>query len=94
MRDTNFQVKVWEALLSIPPGCALTYREVARQIGSPKAARSVGSTIAKNTLGYLIPCHRVIRGSGIIGAYHWGSDRKRAMIAWEAGYKQLHRPTG
>ncbi|MET0105308.1 MAG: methylated-DNA--[protein]-cysteine S-methyltransferase [Sedimenticola sp.] len=86
VKGTNFQVKVWKALLAIPPGCAQSYREVAQRIGSPRAARAVGTANTNNAIAYLIPCHRVIRGSGIIGEYRWGSDRKRAMLAWEAGH--------
>ncbi|MES9875712.1 MAG: methylated-DNA--[protein]-cysteine S-methyltransferase [Candidatus Sedimenticola sp. PURPLELP] len=89
VRGTNFQVKVWEALLRIPPGCAMTYGDIAEHIGSHRAARAVGSAVAKNRLAYLIPCHRVIRGSGIIGDYHWGSDRKRAIIAWESAHSAM-----
>lgn len=81
---SNFQVQVWRALLSIPFGDIRSYRQVAEQLGRPQAARSVGSAIAKNPLGYLIPCHRVLRGSGEIGEYHWGRERKAAMISWEA----------
>ncbi|MEJ1470098.1 MAG: methylated-DNA--[protein]-cysteine S-methyltransferase, partial [Candidatus Sedimenticola sp. (ex Thyasira tokunagai)] len=88
VRGTNFQVKVWQALLNIPQGYALTYGNIATWIGSPNASRAVGSAIGKNPVAYLIPCHRVIRGSGIIGEYRWGSDRKRAMIAWEAAHRQ------
>jgi AraC family transcriptional regulator of adaptative response/methylated-DNA-[protein]-cysteine methyltransferase len=87
LKGTNFQVKVWEALLSIPPGHALTYRDVATQIRQPRAARAVGTAIAANRIGFLIPCHRVIRQSGIIGRYQWGTERKRAMLLWEAGLK-------
>ncbi|MEJ1380923.1 MAG: methylated-DNA--[protein]-cysteine S-methyltransferase [Candidatus Sedimenticola sp. (ex Thyasira tokunagai)] len=88
VRGTNFQVKVWQALLNIPQGYALTYGNIATWIGSPNASRAVGSAIGKNPVAYLIPCHRVIRGSGIIGEYRWGSDRKRAMIAREAAHRQ------
>ena len=81
---TNWQIKVWEALLKIPPGAATTYREVAHWLGRGTAARAVGNAVAKNSIAYLIPCHRVIRESGVIGDYRWGTDRKRAMLAWEA----------
>ena len=81
---TRFQLKVWEAILRIPPGRILSYSDIARQIGQPKAARAVGTALANNPLAYLIPCHRVIRGTGVINAYRWGPDRKRAMLAWES----------
>lgn len=81
---SNFQLQVWRALLSIPFADIRSYRQVAEQLGRPAAARSVGSAIAKNPLGYLVPCHRVLRGSGEAGEYHWGTERKAAMIAWEA----------
>ncbi|MES9858455.1 MAG: methylated-DNA--[protein]-cysteine S-methyltransferase [Sedimenticola sp.] len=87
VRGTNFQVKVWQALLNIPQGYLMTYRNIATSIDSPNASRAVGSALAKNPVAYLIPCHRVIRSSGIIGEYHWGRDRKRAMIAWEAAHR-------
>jgi AraC family transcriptional regulator of adaptative response/methylated-DNA-[protein]-cysteine methyltransferase len=81
---SNFQVQVWRALLRIPYGELRSYRQVAAQVGRPRAARPVGSAIAGNPIGYLIPCHRVLRSSGEIGGYHWGTERKAAMIAWEA----------
>jgi AraC family transcriptional regulator, regulatory protein of adaptative response / methylated-DNA-[protein]-cysteine methyltransferase len=84
VRGTNFQIKVWEALLRVPPGRVASYEEVAAFIGAPRATRAVASAVAQNTIGYLIPCHRVIRKSGIIGDYRWGSTRKRALLAWEA----------
>lgn len=84
LRGTNFQIKVWEALLRIRPGQVVSYGHLASMVGSPKAARAVGSALAANTIGYLIPCHRVIRESGEIGNYRWGDDRKIALLAWEA----------
>jgi len=81
---TNFQLQVWRALLGIPSGSVRNYRQVAEQLGRPSAARAVGTAIAANPIGYLIPCHRVLRGTGDIGEYHWGSERKAAMVAWEA----------
>ena len=81
---TNFQIKVWQALLTIPPGAALTYADIARFIGHPGAARAVGNAVASNPVSYLIPCHRVIRKSGIIGNYRWGTIRKRALLARES----------
>lgn len=85
LRGTNFQIKVWEALIRSEPGKILSYGQLARQAATPKAQRAVGSALAANTIAYLIPCHRVIRESGEIGSYRWGSDRKMAMQAWEAG---------
>ena len=84
LRGTNFQVKVWEALLSIPPGSVTTYGEIARRIGDPGATRAVGTAVGRNPVAFLIPCHRVIRGTGDLGGYHWGVGRKRLILAWEA----------
>jgi AraC family transcriptional regulator, regulatory protein of adaptative response / methylated-DNA-[protein]-cysteine methyltransferase len=84
VRGTNFQVKVWEALLSIPSGRVTTYGEIARRIGDPGAARAVGTAVGRNPVAFLIPCHRVIRGTGDLGGYHWGVGRKRLILAWEA----------
>lgn len=84
LRGTNFQIKVWEALIHTEFGRVVSYRQLARQAGAPQAQRAVGSALAANSIGFLIPCHRVIRESGEVGHYRWGSDRKRAMLAWEA----------
>jgi len=84
VKGTNLQVRVWEALLRIPPGDTATYGDIAATLGLPRAARAVGNAVGHNAVSWLIPCHRVIRGTGIIGHYRWGSDRKRAMLAWEA----------
>jgi len=84
VKGSAFQVRVWGALLRVPPGQLVTYGQLAAAIGQPRAARSVGSAVAQNTLGYLIPCHRVIRETGVIGEYRWGRVRKRAIVAWEA----------
>ncbi len=84
LRGTNFQLKVWEALLRLPPGRRVSYTQLAALAGKPKAQRAVGSALAANTIGYLIPCHRVIRESGESGHYRWGDERKVAMLAWEA----------
>ena len=83
-QGTNFQMKVWEALLRIEPGTAVTYKTVAEWIGSPRAVRAVGTAIGKNPIAYLIPCHRVIRGMGHLGGYRWGLARKKALLAMEA----------
>ncbi len=81
---TNFQVSVWKALLRIPPGKVASYAQVAAAIGHPCAARAVGRAVARNSVAFLIPCHRVIQGSGRIGGYRWGEIRKHAIHAWEA----------
>lgn len=83
LRGTNFQIKVWEALLSIPSGALTTYEHIAEQIGSPKAVRAVGTAIGHNPIAYLIPCHRVIRKSGEFGNYLYGSARKKVILARE-----------
>jgi AraC family transcriptional regulator of adaptative response/methylated-DNA-[protein]-cysteine methyltransferase len=81
---TNFQIKVWQALLRVPPGALTTYRDLAAQLGKPNAARAVGNAVAGNPIAFLIPCHRVIRESGALGGYRWGLTRKRAILGWEA----------
>jgi AraC family transcriptional regulator of adaptative response/methylated-DNA-[protein]-cysteine methyltransferase len=84
LRGTNFQVKVWEALLNIPPGMVCSYQDIACDIGQPGAARAVGNAVATNPISYIIPCHRVIQKMGVIGNYRWSPARKRAMLGWEA----------
>jgi len=84
VRGTPFQVRVWRALLAVPPGSLTSYGRLAAAIGQPSAARAVGAAVGQNPLAYLIPCHRVIRETGVIGNYHWGPIRKRAMIGWES----------
>lgn len=79
-----FQIKVWEALLSIPTGHVTTYSEIAESIGHPKAMRAVGTAVGRNPISWLIPCHRALRKSGGLGGYHWGMDVKRAMLAYES----------
>jgi AraC family transcriptional regulator, regulatory protein of adaptative response / methylated-DNA-[protein]-cysteine methyltransferase len=86
VKGTNFQVKVWEALLRIPAGAVCTYADIARTIQSPSAARAVGSAVGANSVAYLIPCHRVIRQGGLVSDYRWGTTRKRAIIGWEAAH--------
>ena len=83
LRGTNFQIKVWEALLSIPSGALTTYEHIAAAIGNPRAVRAVGSAVGNNPIAYLIPCHRVIRKSGEFGNYLYGSARKKAILARE-----------
>ncbi|MBT9612542.1 MAG: bifunctional helix-turn-helix domain-containing protein/methylated-DNA--[protein]-cysteine S-methyltransferase [Burkholderiales bacterium] len=84
LRGTNFQIKVWEALMRIPAGQLVSYGDVAALAGAPQAARSVGTAIAHNRIAVLVPCHRVIREGGEIGQYRWGSERKIALLAWES----------
>jgi AraC family transcriptional regulator of adaptative response/methylated-DNA-[protein]-cysteine methyltransferase len=86
LAGTNFQIKVWEALLRIPSGNVCTYEDIAQWIGQPGAARAVGGAVGSNAIAYLIPCHRVIRKSGIIQDYRWGSTRKKAILGWEAAH--------
>lgn len=81
---TNLQVAVWRALLDIPPATLVSYGDLARAVGKPRAVRAVASAVGANPCAYIIPCHRVIRGSGAIGGYRWGLTRKYAMNAWEA----------
>lgn len=83
VKGTNFQIKVWEALLRIPMGDVTTYQGIAQQIQSPKAMQAVGSAVGSNHIAYLIPCHRVIRKDGILGEYRWSSTRKKSIIGWE-----------
>ena len=85
VRGTNFQVRVWEALLRIPPGAVASYEDVASAVGRVGATRAVGSAIARNPVAYLIPCHRVIRKTGAFGNYHWGAARKVALLMRESG---------
>jgi AraC family transcriptional regulator, regulatory protein of adaptative response / methylated-DNA-[protein]-cysteine methyltransferase len=84
LRGTNFQIKVWEALLRIPVGKLVSYDNVAKTIGQPTASRAVGTAIGSNRIAYLIPCHRVLQKSGGFGGYRWGTSRKQAMLGWEA----------
>lgn len=84
LRGTNFQIKVWEALIHTDFGRVTSYQQLAEHAGFPKAQRAVGTALAANHIGFLIPCHRVIRESGEIGNYRWGADRKQAILAWEA----------
>ena len=92
VKGTAFQVRVWLALLRVPPGCLVSYGQLATAIGQPSAARSVGSAVGQNTLAYLIPCHRVIRETGVIGEYRWGRTRKAAIVAWETSRRMEHTP--
>lgn len=84
LKGTPFQLKVWEALLKIPFGRTDTYSSIARTIENDNAIRAVGSAVGANPVAYLIPCHRVIRSTGVIGEYHWGATRKTAILGWES----------
>ena len=86
LRGTNFQIKVWEALLRIPPGSVTTYRQLAVEIGRPSASRAVGNAVGHNPVAVLIPCHRVIRKLGEFGNYRYGTARKKALLAREFTY--------
>ncbi len=83
LKGTEFQLKVWEALLNIPFGQLSTYGGIATQIKRPKACRAVGTAVGDNPVAFLIPCHRIIQATGVLGNYHWGRTRKVAMIGWE-----------
>ncbi len=83
LQGTNFQLKVWQALLRIPAGCVTSYGFLAKKVGQPTASRAVGTAIGNNPISYLIPCHRVLRGDGGIGGYRWGIDRKLAILGKE-----------
>ena len=85
LKGTNFQLKVWEALLRIPEGNLVSYNDVAAAIGRPRAVRAVGNAVGDNPVSYLIPCHRVIRSTGALGGYGGGLARKRAILGWEMG---------
>ncbi len=82
---TDWEVRVWRALLDIPLGRAVSYVDVARHVCTDNAARAVGTAVGKNPLAFVVPCHRVLRSDGGLGGYHWGLTRKRAIIGWEAG---------
>jgi AraC family transcriptional regulator of adaptative response/methylated-DNA-[protein]-cysteine methyltransferase len=84
LKGTEFQLKVWETLLKIPMGGLTTYKDIAGRIGNPRASRAVGSAVGYNPVAFLIPCHRVIQSTGVIGEYYWGATRKTAIIGWEA----------
>ncbi|HXF61727.1 MAG TPA: methylated-DNA--[protein]-cysteine S-methyltransferase [Caldilineaceae bacterium] len=90
VKGTNFQVKVWSALLRVPMGAVCTYADLAQAIEQPSAARAVGSAVGSNPIAYLIPCHRVIRAGGLVRDYRWGAARKKAMLGWEAARRALH----
>ena len=88
VKGTPFQLQVWEALLRIPEGQLASYKDMATLIGNPSASRAVGTAIGQNPIAYLIPCHRVIKSTGIFGEYRWGSNRKLAIMGWESAQKK------
>lgn len=92
LKGTNFQVQVWQALLAIPPGGMVSYQDVADRVGRPTASRAIAGAVAKNPVGYLIPCHRVINKSGRYHGYRWGPSRKKAILGWEASHLATKQP--
>ena len=84
VKGTPFQVRVWRALLAIPPGQVVSYGQLAAAMGQPGAARAVGQAVGANPVAWLIPCHRVLQSTGALGGYRWGPQRKRSLLAWEA----------
>ena len=84
LRGTPYQLKVWEGLMSIPPGAVTSYEGLARKLGRPTSARAVAGAVARNPVSWLVPCHRVLRRTGEIAGYRWGPSRKRSMLAYEA----------
>jgi AraC family transcriptional regulator of adaptative response/methylated-DNA-[protein]-cysteine methyltransferase len=82
---TDFEVRVWETLLKIPMGRAVSYSDIASNISRPKASRAVGAAVGKNPISFVVPCHRALGKSGVLTGYHWGITRKQAMLGWEAG---------
>jgi AraC family transcriptional regulator of adaptative response/methylated-DNA-[protein]-cysteine methyltransferase len=84
VQGTNHQVRVWEALLRVPAGAMVSYEQLAAAAGKPDAVRAVAGAVARNQIGYVIPCHRVIRKLGAFGGYRWGTERKLAILGWEA----------
>lgn len=82
---SDFQVRVWQNLLTIPMGKAVTYSDIAQKIGQPTASRAVGAAVGRNPISFVVPCHRALGKSGALTGYHWGLTRKRAMLGWEAG---------
>ncbi|WLA87327.1 MULTISPECIES: methylated-DNA--[protein]-cysteine S-methyltransferase [Bradyrhizobium] len=87
---TDFEVRVWETLLKVPLGRAVSYSDIACKINSPKASRAVGAAVGRNPVSFVVPCHRALGKSGALTGYHWGITRKQAMLGWEAGQVGLH----
>jgi AraC family transcriptional regulator of adaptative response/methylated-DNA-[protein]-cysteine methyltransferase len=94
VKGTNFQLKVWRALLELAPAAPTTYGALARATGSASAARAVGAAVGANPVAWLIPCHNVLRADGDLGGYHWGAPRKRAILAWQELGRPGLRPAG
>lgn len=94
LSGTNFQLKVWEAILRVPPGAVVTYQDLAEHIGSPGAARAVGNAVGRNPVPVIVPCHRVIRKMGALGGYRYGLERKRALLAWEWARREAGQADG
>jgi AraC family transcriptional regulator, regulatory protein of adaptative response / methylated-DNA-[protein]-cysteine methyltransferase len=89
MLGSDFEVRVWSALLKIPLGQATTYGDVANHIGKPTAARAVGAAVGRNPISFVVPCHRVLGKTGALTGYHWGITRKQAILGWEAGHADV-----
>ena len=89
LRGSQFHLKVWRSLLTVPESCLVSYARLARMADSPGASRAVGGAVASNPIGYLIPCHRVLRTDGHLGGFKWGLERKKAMIAYEAALSDI-----
>src|SRR5258706_3091550 len=87
---TDFEVRVWETLLKIPMGRAVSYSDIAAKLNSPKASRAVGAAVGKNPISFVVPCHRALGKGGALTGYHWGITRKQAMLGWEAGQVGMH----
>jgi AraC family transcriptional regulator, regulatory protein of adaptative response / methylated-DNA-[protein]-cysteine methyltransferase len=87
---TDWEVRIWETLLTIPMGRATTYSDIARKLGSAKASRAVGAAVGRNPVSFVVPCHRALGKGGALTGYHWGITRKQAMLGWEAGQVGLH----
>lgn len=87
---TDFEVRVWETLLKVPMGRAVSYSDIANKISNPKASRAVGAAVGRNPVSFVVPCHRALGKSGALTGYHWGITRKQAMLGWEAGQVGLH----
>lgn len=92
LKGTNFQLRVWRALLEVPPNRLVSYGDLAESLGRPTAARAVASAVGANPVSYLVPCHRVLRSTGALGGYAWGTERKRVMIAWETARAEPEGP--
>jgi AraC family transcriptional regulator of adaptative response/methylated-DNA-[protein]-cysteine methyltransferase len=93
LMGTAFQIKVWEALLAIPSGTFSSYGAIAKHLRNPAACRAVGAAVGRNPISWLIPCHRVLGASGALTGYHWGMERKRAMLAFEAAKLDQDNPS-